>query len=36
MNTLTRWNQLKELEGLRHGLDSLFGRSPVHVPEGQE
>jgi HSP20 family protein len=36
MNTLTRWNQLKELEALRHGLGSLFSRSPVHLPEGQE
>jgi HSP20 family protein len=36
MNALTRWNQLKELEALRHGLGSLFGRSPVHLPEGQE
>ena len=36
MNALTRWNQLKELEALRHGLGSLFSRSPVHLPEGQE
>jgi HSP20 family protein len=36
MNALTRWNQLKELEALRHGLGSLFGRAPVHLPEGQE
>jgi HSP20 family protein len=36
MNALTRWNQLKELEALRHGLGSLFGRSPLHLPEGQE
>jgi HSP20 family protein len=36
MNTLTSWNQLKELEALRHGLGSLFSRSPVHAPEGQE
>jgi HSP20 family protein len=36
MNALTRWNQLKELEALRHGLGSMFSRSPVHVPEGQE
>jgi len=36
MNALTRWNQLKELEALRHGLGSLFGRSPVHSSEGQE
>ena len=36
MNALTRWHQLKELEALRHGLGSMFSRSPVHVPEGQE
>jgi len=36
MNALTHWNQLKELEALRHGLGSLFSRSPVHLPEGQE
>jgi hypothetical protein len=36
MNGLTRWNQLKELEALRHGLGSLFSRSPGHSPEGQE
>ena len=36
MNALTQWNQLRELEALRHGLGSLFGRAPVHLPEGQE
>jgi len=36
MNALTRWNQLKELEALRHGLGSLFSRSTLHLPEGQE
>src|SRR5271157_1093592 len=36
MNIPTRWNQLKDLEALRHGLGSLFGHSPVHMPEGQE
>jgi len=36
MNALTRWHQLKELEALRHGLGSMFSRSPIHVPEGQE
>ena len=36
MNALTRWHQLKELEALRHGLGSLFGRSAVPLPEGQE
>ena len=36
MNNLTRWNQLRELEALQHGLGSLFSRSPVHSLEGQE
>ena len=36
MNTMTRWNQLRELEALQHGLGSLFNRSPVHSLEGQE
>src|SRR5436309_13745434 len=36
MNTLTRWNQLKELESLRLGLGSLLNRSPAQWPEGQE
>ena len=36
MNTLTRLNQLRQLEALQHGLGSLFSRSPVHLPEGQE
>ena len=36
MNVLTRWNQLKELEALQHGLGSLFNRSPAPWPEGRE
>ena len=36
MNTLTRWNQLKQLEAFQHGLGSLFSRSPTQWPEGQE
>ncbi len=36
MNTLTRWNQLREMEALQHGLNSLIKRPPVHWPEGQE
>ena len=36
MNTLLRWNQLKEMEALRHGLGSLLGRSPAQRPEGHE
>jgi HSP20 family protein len=36
MNTLTRWNQFRQLEALQHGLGSLFSRSPAQWPEGQE
>jgi HSP20 family protein len=36
MNTLTRWNQLRQLEALQLGLGSLFSRSPTQWPEGQE
>ena len=36
MNTLTRWNQLRQLEALQHGLGSLFNRSSAQWPEGQE
>ena len=36
MNTLTRWNQLKQLEALQHGLGSLFSRAPASWPEGQD
>jgi len=36
MNTMTRWNQLRQLEALQHGLGSLFNRSQGQWPEGQE
>jgi len=36
MNTLTRWNQLRQLEALQHGMGSRFNRSPAQWPEGQE
>ena len=36
MNTLTRWNQIRQLEALQHGLGSLFSRSPAQWAEGQE
>jgi HSP20 family protein len=36
MNALKRWNQLKDLEAFRHGLDSLLNRPSVQWPEGQE
>jgi len=36
MDALTRWKQLRELAALQQGLGSLYGRSPVHRPEGQE
>jgi HSP20 family protein len=36
MNTLTRWEPLKELEDLQNRLSSLFGRAPVRRPDGKE
>ena len=36
MNTLNRWNRLKDLEAFQHGLDSLLGRTSAHWTEGQE
>jgi HSP20 family protein len=36
MNALTRWNQVRELEALQHGLGSLLGRSTAHWPETRE
>jgi len=36
MNTLTRWNQLKELEALHNGLSSLFSRPPALATEAKE
>ena len=36
MNTLTRWNQLRQLEALQPSLGSLFSRSPAQWPERQE
>ena len=36
MNTLTRWNQLRQLEALQHGMGNLFSRSTAQWPEGQE
>jgi HSP20 family protein len=36
MNTLTRWNQLRQLEALQAGLGSLFNRSSAQWLEGQE
>ena len=36
MNTLAYWNQYRELEALQQSLGSLFSRSPVRKPEGQE
>jgi HSP20 family protein len=36
MNGLTRWNQLRQLEALQHGLGSVFTRSPGQWSEGQE
>jgi len=36
MNGLTRWNQLRQLEALQHGLGSMFTRSPGQLSEGHE
>jgi HSP20 family protein len=36
MNALAHWNQYRELEALHQSLGSLFSRSPVPRPEGQE
>ncbi len=36
MNALTRWNQLRQMEALQHGLGSLLSRSPAQWIEGQE
>jgi HSP20 family protein len=36
MNALNRWDQFKELEALRHGLSSLFGRPAVLGIEGRQ
>ena len=33
---LTRWNQLRQLEALQHGLGSLFTASPVQGQEARE
>ena len=32
MNTLNRWNWLKDLEAFQHSMDSLLSRSPTHRP----
>jgi HSP20 family protein len=36
MNALAHWNQYRQLEALHQSLGSLFSRSPVPRPEGQE
>jgi HSP20 family protein len=36
MNALTRWNQVRQLEALQHGLSSLFRWAPAQWREGQE
>jgi HSP20 family protein len=36
MNTLKRWNRLKDLEAYQHGLDSFLSRSSARWPEGHE
>jgi HSP20 family protein len=36
MNAMTRWNQLRQLEALQHGLGTLFSRPPVLGAEGHQ
>jgi len=36
MDELARWNQLKEIQAIQHGLASLRSCSPPRWPEGQE
>lgn len=36
MNALKRWNQLKEMEAIQHGLEGLLRRSSATWPAGQE
>jgi HSP20 family protein len=36
MNTLTRWEPVKDLEDLQNHLSRLFGRAPVRRTEGKE
>lgn len=36
MSALKRWNQLKEMEAIQHGLEGLLRRSSAHWPAGQE
>ena len=33
---MTRWNQLRQLEALQHGLGTLFSRPPALGPEGHQ
>jgi HSP20 family protein len=36
MNTLTRWEPLREMEDLQNRLSTLFGRTPVRRGNGKE
>jgi HSP20 family protein len=36
MNAMTRWNQLRQLEALQHGLGTLFSRPPALRAEGHQ
>ncbi len=36
MNTLTRWEPLKEMEDLQNRLSTLFGRTPMRRGNGKE
>lgn len=36
MNTLTRWEPIRELEDLQNRLSTIFGRGPLRRTEGKE
>jgi HSP20 family protein len=36
MNTLTRWEPLREMEDFQNRLSTLFGRAPTRRPNGRE
>jgi hypothetical protein len=36
MNTLTRWEPLREMEDLQDRLSTLFGRTPMRRGNGKE
>jgi len=36
MNTITRWDPMKEMEDLQNRLSNLFGRTPARLGDGKE